>query len=132
MQQFLKCVPPFDKKSHHTFMVCLWICAGSVGIRIVTLFVERGMCHIFTAKGAAILGFRYFTRWHTAARPSKCGAFGGRKAAHMPPCFQLPLQFDFCIIFDAYDIYERTSLQTFWKLSFYPLATFSTYRPAIT
>ena len=42
------------------------------------------------------------------------------------------LQFDCCIIFDAYHIYERTSLQTFWKLSFYPLATFSTYRPAIT
>ena len=31
-------------------------------------------------------------RRHTAVRPSKCGAFSGRKVAHMPPCFQVPLR----------------------------------------
>ena len=38
------CALLFDKKSCHTFMVCLWIFAGSAGIQIVALF----------AKGAAL------------------------------------------------------------------------------
>ena len=54
------------------------------------------------AKGASIQVLRRFTRWHTVARPSKCGGFGGRKAAHMPACFQVPLRRVCCILFDAY------------------------------
>ena len=55
------CAPLFDKKSHHTFMVCV----GSAGYGIVALFAERATIFakhavirrthcIFTAKGAAI------------------------------------------------------------------------------
>ena len=55
------CVPLFDKKMRHTFMVC----AGSTGI------------------------------WN-------CSTHGGRKAAHMAPCFQVPLQCVCCILFDVY------------------------------
>ena len=64
---------------------------------------------IFMAKGAAIRQkvpqSKYcgaLPRWHTVAWPSKCGGFGGRKAAHMPACFQVPLQRVCCILFDAY------------------------------
>ena len=135
----------------HTFMVFLWICAGSAGIRIVALFPKRAairrMCRIFTAKGAAILALRRFIsvslisqafclflillgllglslpvswmllkpialnvisretdgdRTRTVARPSKCGAFGRRKAAHMVPCFEVLLRRVCCILFDVY------------------------------
>ena len=30
--------PLFDKKLRRTFMVCLWICAGSAGIRVAALY----------------------------------------------------------------------------------------------
>ena len=51
-----------------------------------------------------------FTRRHTVARPSKCGTFGGRKAACMQPCFQVPLRHVCCILFDAYRIcMQRTT-----------------------
>ena len=61
--------------------------------------------HIFTAKGTAILGLWCFTRQRTVVQPSKCGTHGGRKAAHMEPCFQVPLRRVCCILFDAYRIY---------------------------
>ena len=54
--------------------------------------------------GAAIK-MRRFTRRCTAARPSKCGAHGGRKVAHMAPCFQVTLRHACCIIFDVYHKY---------------------------
>ena len=34
------CVPLFDKKLRLTFMLCLWICAGSAGIRIAAIFAK--------------------------------------------------------------------------------------------
>ena len=58
-----------------------------------------------TAKGTAILGLQRFTRRHTAARPSKCGAHSERKVAHMAPRFQVPLRHVCCILFDAYHIH---------------------------
>ena len=73
--------PHFDKKSQHTFMVCV----ESVEIQNCGTFAEhaanfakratiRRTRHIFAAKDAAILGLRHFTRRHTEVRPSKCGA----------------------------------------------------------
>ena len=99
-------------------MVCLWICAGSADIRIAALFDKCALdfCRtyrIFTAKGTAIRGF---TRRCTAARQSKCGASGGRKAVHMPPCFQVPLRHVCCIRFDAYCISKNPHM--FIKHSF--------------
>ena len=35
------CVPPSDKTTHHTFMVCLWICAASMEYCFVALFAKR-------------------------------------------------------------------------------------------
>ena len=69
---------------------------------------------IFIAKSAAILGLQHFTRRRTAARPSKCGAHGGRNAVHMLPCFQVPLRHVYCILFDAYcmGIIEREAGNT--------------------
>ena len=37
------CAPHFDKKMCCTFMVCLWICAGSAEFGIAALFAERAM-----------------------------------------------------------------------------------------
>ena len=35
------CVPPSDKTTHRTFMVCLWISAASVEYCIAALFAKR-------------------------------------------------------------------------------------------
>ena len=44
-QQFVKiCALQSDKTTCRTFMACLWICAGSAGIRIAALFAK---CAIF-------------------------------------------------------------------------------------
>ena len=89
---------------HHTFMVCLLISAGRVGYGIAALFAERDairrMCCIFTAKSAAILGLRHFTRGRTAIQPSKCSTHGGRKVAHMALRFKL--RHVCSILFDVY------------------------------
>ena len=77
------CAPLFDKKTCHTLMVCLCICAGSAGYGIAALF----------AKHAAVQGLRCFTRRRTAVRPSKCGDHGARKVSHITQCFQVPLFF---------------------------------------
>ena len=79
MQQFVKiCVPLFDKKLRLTFMLCLWICARSAGTWIAAIFAK---CATFSRQKApcTILELWCFTRRCTAARPSKCGVFGGRK-----------------------------------------------------
>ena len=67
---------------------------------------------IFTAKGAAILKLQHFTRRHTAARPSKCGAsstklrgFLREKAARFTQFFQVPPRLIYCILFDVYHTY---------------------------
>ena len=84
-----KCVHRFLIRNRATLMVCV----GSIGIWNYVAFCQ--MCRIFTAKALQSgkrQGLRCFTRWHTAVQPSKCGTFGGRKAAHMLPCFQVPQQ----------------------------------------
>ena len=70
---------------------------------------------IFTAKGAAILKLQHFTRRHTAARPSKCGAsstklrgFLREKAARFTPFFQVPPCLVYCILLDVYLTYICT------------------------
>ena len=88
--------PLFGKKSRLTYMVC----TGSAGIRNCGAFFQT---HHNPAKGAAILVLRHFTR----RQSSKCSAFGGRKAAHMLPCFQVPLRHVCCILFDTYCMYGR-------------------------
>ena len=111
MQQFVKFVFHFDKKSRRTFMVC----AGSTGIQNCGAFCRTRSdfcqtrhnsvnaphfhgkrCH--NPRDAAILGLQRLTRRHTAVQPSKCGTFGGRKAAHMPQCFQVPRRHVCCIL----------------------------------
>ena len=95
-------------------MVCagsasVWNCGAFCRMRRYFWQTCRDFCQtrrIFMAKGTAIQGLRCFTRLCTAAhQPSKCGAFGGRKAAHMPPCFQLPPRSVCCIRFDICRIY---------------------------
>ena len=44
-----------------------------------------------------------FTRRSTAARPSKCGTHGGRKAAHMVPHYHVPLQ---CVCYILFYVYH--------------------------
>ena len=54
--QFVKiCAPPFDKKSRRTFMVGLWICAGSTS--------RDTKCGIFFYKRAAIRGRKAAIWW---------------------------------------------------------------------
>ena len=54
----------------------------------------------------------------TAARPSKCSAFGVRKVAHMPPCFQVPLRHICCILFDVYRTFPPKFMDAkFWWVS---------------
>ena len=88
----------------------LWFVREAPGYGIASFFAKcaaiRRTCCIFTAKCASILVLRCFTRQCTAARPSKCGTFGGRKVAHMLPCFQGRRGVG-CILFDA----NRTSNQ---------------------
>ena len=55
MQTIMKiCAARFDKKSHHTFMVCLWICAVSAEYGIAALFAKWAAIQqnapIFTGK----------------------------------------------------------------------------------
>ena len=73
------CALRFDKKSRHTFMVC----AGSAWIQNCGTFCQtrRNLANAHHFHGKK-LGLQRF-----AAQPLKCGAFGGRKAAHMPPRF---------------------------------------------
>ena len=112
------CAPLFDKKSHRTFMICV----GSAGIRNCGTFCQ--MRHKFfqmcrnSANVPHFHGKRRpcFTRWRTAIQPSKCGAFGGRKAAHMPPCFQVLPRHVCCILFYVY----RNVLQTCVPTCVYP------------
>ena len=35
------CAPLFNKNMCRTFMVCLWVCAGSAGYKIAALFAKR-------------------------------------------------------------------------------------------
>ena len=118
----------------HFYGLPLDLC-GKRRIRIAAIFTKcnaiRKTCRIFTARGAAVQdgalrrstrrgrrrstrrGRRRSTRRGTAVQPSKCGAFGGRKVAHMPPCFQVPLWHVCCILFDSYrrilvDMYRPT------------------------
>ena len=77
------CVPLFDKKSCHTFMVC----AESTGIWNCDAFLPNapqfGERATFSRQKAPQCRkrqeLRHSTRRHTAAWPSKCSAFGGRK-----------------------------------------------------
>ena len=62
------------------------VCAGSAGIRNCQM--RRNLAN----------RLQRFTRQCTAAWPSKCSAFGGRKAVRMPPCFQVPLRHICCIL----------------------------------
>ena len=83
--------------------VCVCVCAY-MQRGIVALFAKRAAirrtCHIFRAKARIAAAL---TRQRTAAWPSKCGAFGGRKEVNMPSCFQvLPLRF----LFDVYRMWE--------------------------
>ena len=73
---------------------------------------------------------RHFTRRRTAARPSKCGTFDGRKAAHMPPCFQVPLWCTCCILYDAY---RRLSScpPRLWKVNIHTIHTLAPPFPLI-
>ena len=54
---------------------------GIAAIFVKHVAIRRAHC-IFTDCGALQDGGR------TAARPSKCGAHGGRKVVHMTPCFK--------------------------------------------
>ena len=110
MKHFLKFVLCFLIRKRATL---LWFASGFVrealGYGIVTLFAKRSAIQrtrrIFTTKVVAIQELRRFTRRRTAARPSKCGTFGGRKAVHVPPCFQVPLRHVCFILCDAYRMY---------------------------
>ena len=102
----------------HCFLIrnratLLWFVREASGNGIAALFAKcavifakhaaiRRTHRIFMAKGATIQELRCFTRQRTATRPSKCGAFGWRKAAHMPPCFQVPPRHVCCTLFDVY------------------------------
>ena len=92
MRQFVKFVRHF--LISHTFMICLWICAGSAGIQIAALFAK-------TRCNSANASHFHGKRRCSAVQPSKCSAHGGRKAAHMALCFQVPLRHICCILFDA-------------------------------
>ena len=106
MQRFVKFVRSFLTRK---LAALLWFGSGFVhkvpGYGIAALFAKHAaiqqMRHISTAKGTAILGLWRFTRRRTAVRPSKCGAHSGRRAAHMPPCFQVLLRHVCFILFDA-------------------------------
>ena len=84
MQQFVKFVRRFFTPHFYG------LCPEAPGYGIASLFAKCAAiwrtCHIFTAKGAAILGFQRSTRRHTAAQPSKCSAFGGRKRHNLHVC----------------------------------------------
>ena len=123
-QQFVKFV---RRNLIRKYAALLWFasgfCAGSSGYGIAAIFAERATIFakhdairrtqcIFTAKRAAILELRRFTRRRTAARPSKCSAHGGRKAAHMVPRFQVP-PWCVCCILLTYTI--RTYVQLFTR-----------------
>ena len=94
------CAPLFDKKSRCTFMV---LCGKQQDTELRQFFGQtcRNFCQTHrNSANTQQFGERatfsrqkvpQFTRRRTAARTSKCGAFGVRKAAHMPPCFQVPL-----------------------------------------
>ena len=112
------CAPLFDKNVCRTFMVCLWTCAESARYGFAALFAKRGAIRqthrIFTAKSTVIELRRFarrrftrrrFTRQHTTARPSKCGAHGGRKAVHMVAHFHVLSRHVCCILFHVYRKY---------------------------
>ena len=73
----------------------LWFVWEAPGYRIAVLFAKRAAIrqiqpHFHGKRRAAILGLR---------------CFGGRKAAHMWPCFQVLLQRVCCILFGTYRKY---------------------------
>ena len=97
-----KNVPLFDKNTCRTFMVCLWICAISAGIRNCGTFCQmrRDFCQTRrnSANALHFHGKRLYKMAHMA-RPSKCGAHSGRNTAHMAAHFQVPLRRIFCFFF---------------------------------
>ena len=124
------CAPLLIRKRATLLWFASGFFAGSAGIRNCSAFLpnvprflpnalqfsERAH-HIFTAKGAAIQGLRHFIIQRTAVWPSKCGAHGGRKAAHMAPCFQVLLWRVYCIIFDAYHSCQERKVAHFLTLT---------------
>ena len=76
------CAPEFDKTTCCTFMVCLLICAGSAGYGIAAVLPNASHFH-----GKKCRYPRIAALYKTVAWPSKCGAHGGRKVAHMAACF---------------------------------------------
>ena len=67
---------------------------------------QFGECDAFSRqKAPQSLDYGTLKERCTAALPSKCGAYSGRKAAHMAPRFHVPPQHVCCIIFDVYRIY---------------------------
>ena len=76
------CAPQSDKTMRHTFMVCLWICAGSAGYGIAALFAKRVAIRrthrIFTAKSGTLrcghqsAAHMVGEKWHTWRRVFKC------------------------------------------------------------
>ena len=92
------CAPLFDKKMHHTFMVC----AGSAGIRNCGALCQTRRDFCQTCRNSANTPHFHGKRQYTAVLPSKCDAHSVRKAVHMAPCFQVPLTDVCCILFDAY------------------------------
>ena len=110
MQQFVKiCTPQYDKTTCDTFMVCLWICAGSVGITVLRHFLlnvpQFGEYAAFSWQkvtqslnwgalkdGALRRGHQ--SAAHTVGEKRRtCAAFSSAAAAR------------FCILFDVYHIY---------------------------
>ena len=88
-------------------MVCLWICVGSVGIRIVAFFDKctaiRRTRRIFTAKGDAIL---YKTAHCSSA--IKVRRTRWQKSDAHGAMFSSAMQRVCCILFDAYRNFVST------------------------
>ena len=106
------CASLLDKKLHCTFMVC----GGSARIRNCGVFCR--MRHDFCQTRRNLANAPHFRgkRCRNPAKAEDCGAlqdgalrhghqkcdaFDRRKAAHMPPCFQVPRRHVCCIIFDV-------------------------------
>ena len=78
------------------------------------------------AKSVTILGLWHFTGRHTAARPSKCDAHGGRRVAHVVPRFHVSLQRVCCILFDVYitsTVAQCLSISTYVHVMYYIIIT---------
>ena len=108
----------FVKKNLHRFLIrnrapLLWFASGFVqevpgyGLqRFLPNAPQFGECATFSRQkvpqslDCGTLQDSALWRGHQSA-----ALFGGRKVAHMPPCFQVPLQRVCCILFDPYRIY---------------------------